>query len=129
MLILLGVSFSVFAQTKSDDKKLLLGEWTFETAVVNYPGHTTYFDIQNYYIDLYQEIKIDVNTLSFLYDEKIHTVKYEIEGNYLGFEISSEKTFIAEWAIVGDKLYMEKSIKDPSDQSKDVLVLITYKRK
>lgn len=131
LFMLFSLSLFTFGQTRNDDKKLLQGKWVFEDASTHNLNRAMSFDLYNSYIEIYPEIEITQDTILLIDNEyeKFHKVKYEVNGNYLGFDFSSGKTFITEWAIFEDKLHMEQTIADPDGGSKDVTVLLTYKRK
>ena len=84
----------------------------------------------NDYYKFYAEIEVKENVaLLKNSDEKTQEIKYEVDGNYLGFDLPSGESYIAEWTIIEDKLYMEFSVFHPNDTLKKVNLLIVYKRK
>lgn len=133
LFVLFGLSLFIFAQTKNGDKKLLQGKWVFEEAYTEHVNlnRTLYLDLYNSYVEIYPEIEISQDKIILLDNEygKLHKVNYEVSGNYLGFDFSLGKAFIAEWTIFEDKLYMEQSVIYPEGGSKEITVLLTYKRK
>ncbi|MDR1707583.1 hypothetical protein [Dysgonomonas sp.] len=132
LLLIIFFSMSLFsiAQTKENDKNLLLGEWVWEEASIADDKQLISFDFYNDYYKFYAEIEVKENEV-FLKnsDEKTQEVKYEVDGNYLGFDLPSRESYIAEWTILDDKLYMEFSISSPDNTLKKVNLLIIYKRK
>lgn len=132
LLLIIFFSMSLFsiAQTKENDKNLLLGEWVWEEASIADGKQLISFDFYNDYYKFYAEIEVKENEV-FLKnsDEKTQEVKYEVDGNYLGFDLPSRESYIAEWTILDDKLYMEFSISSPDNTLKKVNLLIIYKRK
>ncbi|MBS5978501.1 MAG: hypothetical protein KIB51_02005 [Dysgonomonas mossii] len=132
LLLIIFFSMSLFsiAQTKENDKNLLLGEWVWEEASIADGKQLISFDFYNDYYKFYAEIEVKENVV-FLKnsDERTQEVKYEVDGNYLGFDLPSRESYIAEWTILDDKLYMEFSISSPDNTLKKVNLLIIYKRK
>ena len=129
-LLLIFCSLSWFAVAQTNDKELLLGEWVWENALIDDSKRPMAFDLHNSYYKFYGEVEIKNNTV-FLKnsEEKTQEVKYETNENYLGLDLPSGESFIAEWAIIEDKLYLEFSSNDIYDLSKKVDVLLVYKRK
>jgi len=130
LIIFFSMSLFSIAQTKENDKNLLLGEWVWEEASLTDDKQPISFDFYNDYYKFYAEIEVKENEV-FLKnsDEKTQEVKYEVDENYLGFDLPSRESYIAEWAILDDKLYMEFSISSPDNTLKKVNLLIIYKRK
>lgn len=126
------------AQVKENDKKLLLGEWVWIEASIDDDKHSQTIDLYNDSYKFYPEIKVAENTVFLkeadeetrkVIDEKTKEVKYEVDGNYLGVDLPSGGSYIAEWAILEDKLYMEFSSTHLQDVSKKINLLVVYKRK
>lgn len=130
LIIFFSISLFSIAQTKENDKSLLLGEWLWEEASIADDKQPMGFDPDNAYYKFYTEINAKEAT-AILKDseEKIQEIKYEVNGNFLGFSFSSGESFIAEWAILEDKLYMEFSVFHPYDALRKVKLLVVYKRK
>lgn len=134
LIIFFSISLFSIAQIKENDKSLLLGEWVNEEVSIYDAGNTIYLDPGNSYIKTYAQINIKKDTIVLLNTilsglEEIQKVKYETEGNYLGFDLPSGESFIAEWIIIEDKLYLEfNTFYSPSSSGK-VDVLLVYKRK
>ena len=129
LFILCWLSWFAAAQIKDNNKKLLLGEWIWEDASMPSGERKIHFDFENSYMKFYSEIKIDGDTIFLKDNEKTQKVRLEVEKNFLGFDLPSGETFIAEWAIIGDKLYLEFSNNDIYEASKKVNVLLIYRRK
>lgn len=129
LIIFLSMSLFSIAQTKENDKALLLGEWVWENAVIEDDKNSISFDLYNDYYKFYAEVEIKEN-VAFLKnsDEETQEIKYEADGNYLGFDLPSGESYIVEWTIFEDKLYMEFSVYHPNTLKK-VNLLIIYKRK
>lgn len=118
------------AQTnKNNDKKLLLGEWLWDETTIPDDKWPISLDLGNDYFRFYDEVDISENTVLLKDPEKDENVKYEINGNYLGLDLPSGESFIAEWAILEDKLYLEFDSFHPYDASKKVKVLLVYRKK
>lgn len=130
LVVFCCLSWFAVAQTNDNDKRLLLGEWVWEETSTVENGQMVTFDLYNDYYKLYAEVEVKENTV-FLKnrDEKAYEVKYEVDGNYLGIDLPSGKSYIAEWAILDDKLYLEFSDSQSSNVSKKGNLLVTYKRK
>ncbi len=130
LIIFFSISLFSIAQTKENDKASLLGEWTWEEASIADDKQPITFDLYNPYCKFYAEIEVKENVaLLKNSDEKTQEIKYEVDGNYLGFDLPSGESYIAEWTIIEDKLYMEFSVFHPNDTLKKVNLLIVYKRK
>lgn len=132
LLLILFFSMSLFsiAQTKENDKSLLLGEWLWEEASIADDKQPMGFDPNNAYYKFYTEINAKEATAILKDSEEIiQEIKYEVNGNFLGFSLSSGESYIAEWVILGDKLYLEFSVFHPYDTSRKVKLLVVYKRK
>ena len=130
LIIFFSISLFSIAQTKENDKSLLLGEWVWENASIIDNKQPISFDFYNDYYKFYEEVEIKENEV-FLKnsDEKTQDAKYEVDGNYLGFDLPSGESYIAEWVILEDKLYMEFSIPSLDNVLKKVNLLVIYKRK
>lgn len=130
LVIFFCMSLFSMAQTKENDKKLLLGEWVWIEASIDDDKHPITFDLYNDYYKFYEELEVKGNMV-FLKnsDEKTQEVKYEVNGNYLGVDLPSGESLIAEWAIIEDKLYLEFGNTHPYDRSKKINLLVVYKRK
>ncbi len=135
LIIFFSISLFSIAQIKENDKSLLLGEWVWENASIVDNKQPISFDFYNDYYKFYEEVEIKEN-VAFLKnnDEKTQNVKYEVDGDYLGFDLPSGKSYIAEWTIFEDKLYMEFIYMEfnspyPSDESRKGSLLVIYKRK
>lgn len=130
LIIFFSISLFSIAQTKENDKKLLLGEWVWEEASIADDKEPMGLDLYNDYYKFYAEAEVKENVI-FLKnrEEKTHEAKYETDGNYLGVDLLSGEAYIAEWAILEDKLYLEFNTLHPYDLSKKVSLLVVYKRK
>lgn len=130
MIIFFSISLFSIAQTKENDKSLLLGEWFWQEASIADDKQPISFDFYNDYYKFYAEIEVK-NNVVFLKnnDEKTQNVKYEVDGDYLGFDLPTGKSYIAEWVILEDKLYIEFSIPSLDNVLKKVNLLVIYKRK
>lgn len=131
LLIFCSLSWFVTAQTNNgNNKELLLGEWVWEEASI--PGHTydniLQLDLNNSHIKFYSGMQVKGDAILLIDDEKNLEVKYEVDGNFLGFDLPSGESFVAEWAIIEDMLYLEFTGNDLYDASKKVKVLLVYKR-
>jgi hypothetical protein len=130
LIIFFSISLFSIAQTKENDKSLLLGEWIWEGASIAEGKRPVTFDLYNDYYTFYSEIEVAENTVVLKEeDEKTLEVKYEVDGNYVGIELPSGKSFIAEWVIIEDKLYLEFSVSGLDNTSKKENLLVVYKRK
>lgn len=129
LLVFCSLSWFAVAQTNDDGKKLLLGEWVWEEASLPGKEYAIHLDLNNNHIKFYSEIEIKGDAIFLKEDEKKLEVKYEVDGNYLGYDLPSGESFIAEWVIIEDMLYLEFTGNDLYDASKKVNVLLVYKRK
>ena len=127
LIIFFSISLFSVAQTKENNKNLLQGKWVLENVCVDDTGRTLYIDSSSNYGEFYSGIEIKENTIYLEKDEiKNQEVKYEVDGNFLGFDLSSGQSFIAEWAVLDDKLYLEFSSSDPYNTSKKIKILLIY---
>ncbi len=130
LIIFFSISLFSIAQTKENDKASLLGEWTWEEASIADDKQPITFDLYNPYCKFYAEIEVKENVVFLKNDgEETQEIKYEVDGNYLGFDLPSGESYIAEWTIFEDKLYMEFNSPYPSDESRKGSLLVIYKRK
>ncbi len=129
LIIFFSISLFSIAQTKENDKSLLLGEWIWQEASIADDKQPMGFDLDNAYYKFYAKINAK-EAIAILKDseEKIQEIKYEFNGNYLGIELPTGESYIAEWAILEDKLYMEFSVFHPYDTSRKVNLLLVYKK-
>lgn len=133
LFVFFCLSWFAVAQTNKNDndrKRLLLGEWIWEEASIADDEWPIIFDFNNDYYKFYADIDVKENTV-FLRDsdERAQEVKYEVDGNYLGIDLLTGESLIAEWVILEDKLYLEFSVSHPFNASKKVNLLVIYKRR
>lgn len=132
LFVFCSLSWFAVAQTSNDnDKELLLGKWINEEGNVFDTERTIYLDPGNSYIEFYAEIEVKKDSMLLKNKttyEETQKVKYEVDGNYLGFDLPSGETFITEWAIFEDKLYLEFSTYHPFGAPRKVNVLLVYRR-
>jgi|GEM_PF-5395229 len=127
LIIFFSISLSSVAQTKENNKNSLQGKWVLENVCVDDAGRTLYIDSSSSYGEFYSGIEIKENIICLKEDEtKNQEVKYEVDGNFLGFDLSSGQSFIAEWAVLDDKLYMEFNSSNPYNTSKEIKILLIY---
>lgn len=131
LIIFCSLSWLAVAQTsKNYDKKMLLGQWLWDETTILDDEYPMSFDLNNDYFKFYDEIDISENNTVVLKDlETDLRVKYDVNENYLGFELPSGESFIGEWAILQNKLYVEFDSFHPYNPSKKVKVLIVYRKR
>lgn len=129
LFIFCCLSWFAVAQANDDEKKLLLGKWVFEDASIPVNEYETSFALNNKYIKFYSEIEINSKELLIKDKKKVHKSKYEIAGNFLHFDLPSGESIVADWDIIEGELYLEYKTKDIFDASKEMSVLLLYKRK
>ena len=130
LIIFFCLSWTAVAQTKdNNDKKLLLGEWLWDETTIADDKWPISLDLGNDYIRFYDEIEIGEEIVLIKDVEEPQKLKYEINGNYVGLNLPSGESFIAEWTIFKDKLYLEFDSFHPYDTSKEVKVLLVYRKK
>jgi len=130
LFVFCSISSFAVAQTQIDDLELLQGEWTNEGASVFDTERTISLDPGNSFMEIYAEIEIIGDTI-LLRDHlgEVQKAKYEVNGNYLGFDLHLRESFITEWAIFEDKLYLEFNTFHPFGAPRKVNALLVYKRK
>ncbi|MBB4035323.1 hypothetical protein GGR21_001212 [Dysgonomonas hofstadii] len=109
--------------------KLLQGEWRWEAASIPVNEYETSFDFDNDYIKFYSEIEIKGKVLLVKDNDQIQVSRCDLAGSFLGFDLPSGESIIAEWTIIDDELYLEYKTKDIFNASKKMSVLLLYKRK
>lgn len=114
--------------SEKEDKNLLLGKWLFQDASISDLTDPIYFDLDNDYYKLYAEIEVKEDMVLLKDSELTRKVKYEVDGEFIGIYLPLGEFFIAEWAILDNKLYLEFDSFHPYDASKKVKVLLVYKR-
>lgn len=133
LFIFCCLSWFAIAQANVDDAdknlKLLEGEWKWEAASIPVNEYETSFDFNNDYIKFYSEIEIKGEIVLIKDDEKIEISRCDFAGSFIGFDLPSGESIIAEWAIIDDELYLEYKTKDAFNTSKKMSVLLLYKRK
>lgn len=119
--------FAVAQITEMKDIQQLQGKWELEDVLIEDMGHTIHVDYASDYGQFYPEIEVKENMVYLKENkEKVHEVKYEVDGNYLGLDLPPGESLIAEWVILEDKLYLEFDRFHPDDTSKRVKVLLVY---
>lgn len=127
LIIFFSISLFAVAQTKENNKDLLQGKWVLENVCIEEAGRTLYIDSSSSYGEFYSGIEIKESTICLEKDGiKNQEVKYEVDGNFLGFDLSSGQSFIAEWAVLDDKLYLEFGSSHPDKTSKEIKILLIY---
>lgn len=129
LLAFCSLSWFAVAQTKNDDINLFQGEWVFEDASIPGDEYRIHIDLDNGYMKFYPEVEVTEGTVLLKDDNETKSVEFAVDGNYLALEFSSGELFIAEWAILEDKLYLEFKGKHINVSSKDTIFLLVYKRK
>ncbi|MFV0537045.1 MAG: hypothetical protein ACK5M3_06675 [Dysgonomonas sp.] len=131
LIIFLSMSLFSIAQTKENDKKLLLGKWELENISIHEANDTTLVNIDKYNILFHREIEIQSKEFVFKYKGLILRKEYKVMGNLMNLDFSAG-SFHAEWAIFKNKLYIEwaEDVVDTSnDEDKTLVILLSYKRK
>lgn len=117
--------------TNDTDKNVtsLQGKWKWEAASIPVNEYETSFAFNNKYIKFYSEIEINAEALLIKDKKKVHKSKYEVAENFLHFDLPTGESIVADWAIIDGELYLEYKTKDIFDASKEMSVLLLYKRK
>lgn len=131
-ILLIFCCMSIFSIGQTADKKgieQLQGEWEFANATIEDAEWPILFDLYNDYYRFYPEIEVKEDIVLLKDGDEVQKAKYEVNGNFLGVDLPSGESFIAEWIILEGKLYLEFDGFHPYYNSKEVKVLLTYSQK